>query len=105
MKRLLLLFCLTLCACGPGENSGVKVIVGARLKDMEHSVVIIENGNFKAVGTQSAVPVPKGSEITSGLGMTIEPLPEGGPIEAGMPASLLLKGTSDRVMRNGEWVQ
>jgi hypothetical protein len=83
------------------------VIVGARLispghEPIEYSVVVIENGKITAVGPQSAIPVPKGSAITRGIGMTIEP--DGDPIEAGRPANLVLKGTTKRKMHNGEWV-
>jgi len=98
-----------LAGCTSAKDSGVKAIVGARLERgstpaIEHSVVVIAEGKIRAAGTQAAVPVPKGSEITSGLGMTIEPVPGGEPIEAGRPANLVLKGSKDRYMRNGEWV-
>ena len=106
------LFCaaVLLSSCTSPKDSGVKVIVGARLEtgtnhlSIDHSVVVIADGKIRAAGTQAAVPVPKGSEITSGLGMTIEPVPGGEPIEAGRPADLVLKGAKDRFMRNGEWV-
>jgi hypothetical protein len=107
-----LLFCLAafLVGCTSPKDSGVKVIVGARLETganktpIEYSVVVIADGKIRAAGTQAAVPVPKGSEITSGMGMTIEPVPGGDPIEAGRPANLVLRGTTVRMMRNGEWV-
>jgi hypothetical protein len=67
-------------------------------------VVVIADGKIRAAGTQAAVPVPKGSEITSGMGMTVEPVPGGEPIEAGRPANLVLKGPTTKVMRNGEWI-
>ena len=73
---------------------------------IEYSVVVITDGKFKAVGTQSAIPVPKGSSIIRGLGMTISPLPGGTPIEPGQPANLVLEGNgTHREMRNGAWVQ
>ena len=96
---------LMLCACISPKESGVKVIVGAKLWNMEYSVVVIEDGKFRAVGPQSSTPVPKGAEITRGLGMTIEPLPGGTPIEPGKSADLVLKGDPDRVMRGGEWIK
>jgi hypothetical protein len=68
-------------------------------------VVVIAKGKFRSVGPQSSTPVPKGAELTRGLGMTIEPAAGGGPIEAGQPATLVLRGATDRVMRDGEWVQ
>ena len=80
----------------------MKVIVGARLGTIDYSVVVIENGKITAAGPQSQIPVPKGSEITSGIGMTLEP--DGDPIEPGHPANLILKGPTDRKMHNGEWV-
>lgn len=95
---------LALSACVSPQESGVKVIVGAKLGAIDYSVVVIENGKFQAVGPQATTPVPKGAEITSGLGMTIEPAP-GERIEPGQPADLVLKGTTERVMRNGEWVE
>ncbi|MBV8842064.1 MAG: hypothetical protein JO307_04560 [Bryobacterales bacterium] len=105
MRTLLLLSCAALAACVSPQESGVKVIVGARLGSVDHSVVVISNGKFQAVGPQATTPVPKGAEITGGLGMTIEPLAGGGAIEPGQPANLVLKGgANERMMRNGEWV-
>jgi hypothetical protein len=48
--------------------------------------------------------------MIQGIGMTIEAVPDGGPIEPGQPANLVMKGSpdkglTDRVMRNGEWVR
>jgi hypothetical protein len=97
--------------CVSPEDSGVQVIVGAKLDSgagqapLEHSVVIIADGKFQAVGPQSSTPVPVGAKMTQGLGMTIEPLPGGGPIEAGHAANLVLKGDHQRVMRAGVWVE
>ena len=96
---------LILAACISPEESGVKVIVGAKLGNLDYSVVVIADGKFRAVGPQSSTPVPKGAEITRGTGMTIEPLPGGAPIEPGQRADLVLKGGGDRVMRGGEWVK
>ncbi len=101
MKKLLLLFTVTLAACT--QPSGVKVIVGAKLGTIDYSVVVIENGKITAAGPQSAVPVPKGSEITRGIGMTIEP--DGDSIEPGQPANLILKGPITKKMHNGEWLR
>ena len=104
-QTILALAVLLLAACISPEESGVKVIVGAKLGSLEYSVVVIADGKFRAVGPQSSTPVPKGAEITRGLGMTIEPLPGGAPIEAGQPADLVLKGTGERIMRGGEWIK
>jgi hypothetical protein len=102
MKKWLLLAVLSLSACTSPESSGVKVIVGAKLGAIDYSVVVIENGKITAVGPQSQVPVPKGSEITNGIGMTLEPDPD--PIEPGHAANLILKGPIARKMHNGEWL-
>jgi len=109
---VLSLLVIMVTACTPPQESGVKVIVGARLEQggdqapIDYSVVVIAGGVFRAVGTQSAVPVPKGSDITRGLGMTIRPLSAGDALEAGRPANLILEGGGQRrEMRNGEWVQ
>jgi hypothetical protein len=103
MKKLLLLCALALSACTSPTASGVKVIVGAKLGTIDYSVVVIENGKITAAGPQAQVPVPKGSEITRGIGMTIEP--DGNSIEPGRAANLILKGATDRKMHNGEWIQ
>lgn len=103
MKKLFALAALALAGCTSPDASGVKVIVGAKLGAIDYSVVVIENGKIAAVGPQSQIPVPKGSEITRGIGMTIEP--DGGTIEPGHPANLILKGLTERKMHNGEWVQ
>lgn len=107
-----LLFCASfaLAACISPQESGVKVIVGAKLQPgagqptLEHSVVVIADGKIRAVGPQSSTPVPKGAEIISGAGMTIRPM-EGESIQPGQPADLVLKDSAERVMRHGEWVQ
>jgi hypothetical protein len=103
MKKLVLLAALGLAGCTSPDASGVKVIVGAKLGAIDYSVVVIENGKITAAGPQSQVPVPKGSEITRGIGMTIEP--DGDSIEPGHAANLILKGATERKMHNGEWVQ
>jgi hypothetical protein len=109
-KILLAAALLLLAGCvHPGE-SGLQVIVGAKLEPgpgrapLEYSVVVVEDGKFQAVGPQSSTPVPVGAKMTSGLGMTIEPIPGDGPIEPGRPADLVLKGAHDRTMRAGVWV-
>ena len=110
MKLFVIVLALALTACTPPETSGIKAIVGAKLipapnrPPIEYSVVIIENGKFREVGPQSAIPVPKGAEITRGNGSTIESVPGGGPIEAGQSADLLLEGATKREMRHGDWV-
>jgi hypothetical protein len=103
-------------ACMPEQPSGVKVIVGAKLiaapgrAPIDYSVVVIDGGKFREVGQQALTPVPKGAQMIQGIGMTVEAVPNGTPIEAGQPANLVMKGSpekglTDRVMRNGEWVR
>ena len=103
-----------LTGCTPPQESGVKVIVGAKLittpgaAPIEYSVIVIQDGKFREVGPQSSTPVPKGAEMTRGLGMTVEPVAGGGPIEVGKPADLTLKDektSAERVMHNGEWLR
>jgi hypothetical protein len=101
MKKWLLLAALSLTAC-TSQPSGVKVIVGAKLGSIDYSVVVIENGKITAAGPQSQIPVPKGSAITNGIGMTLEPDPD--PIEPGHQANLILKGPNPRKMHNGDWL-
>jgi hypothetical protein len=115
MKRLLLLpVAVALCGCGGGaapEGASKKIaIAGARLEPgggkpvIPYSMVIVENGKFKAVGEQADVPLPKDAEVVNGLGQTITPVADGVPIEAGLPANLILKGANQsRTMREGQW--
>ena len=110
MNKLVFLIAIGLAACTSPDASGVKVIVGAKLANpgrepIEYSVVVIEAGKIIAAGPQSSTPVPKGSAITRGIGMTIEPEPGGDPIEAGRAANLILKGANERKMHHGEWLQ
>ena len=97
MKKLLLIAMVTSAmvlspACNSPKESGVKVIVGAKLiaapgrTPVEYSVVVIDGTKFREVGPQSSTPVPKGAEMTRGIGMTVESAPGGGPIESGQPA-------------------
>lgn len=111
MRKIALIAAVGLVACVSPEESGVKVIVGAKLiaapgrAPVDYSVVVIEKGKVRAVGPESSTPVPKGAEMTRGMGMTLEPAPGAGPIEVGNPADLVLKGSTERVMHDGEWVQ
>jgi hypothetical protein len=110
MNKLALLIAIGLAACTTPDASGVKVIVGAKLANpgrepIDYSVVIVEGGKITAAGPQSSTPVPKGSAITRGIGMTIEPEPGGDPVEPGRAANLILKGASERKMHGGEWVR
>lgn len=101
---------LVLAGCVHPGDSGVQVIVGAKLEPgaglapVEYSVVVVEGGKFQAVGPQASTPVPIEAKKTNGLGMTLEPIPGGNPIEAGLPANFILKGEHDRTMRAGVWV-
>jgi hypothetical protein len=107
---LLLSLAALLGACNHPGSNGIQVIVGARLDagtghpELPYSVVVVANGKIQAVGSEATTPVPPGAAMTRGMGMTIEPAPGGGPIEAGRPANLVLKGATERVMRDGQWV-
>jgi imidazolonepropionase-like amidohydrolase len=77
----LLIGCLLLAGCGI-ESEGLPErisIVGAKLIDgtgappIPYSVVVVEGDRIRAVGTQAATPVPKGSTIVDGLGKVIIP--------------------------------
>jgi hypothetical protein len=111
MRHLAATLALVLAACT--GSSGVQAIVGAKLiatpgaAPVEYSVIVIENGRFKAVGPQSSTPVPKGAEITRGLGMTVVSVPGYAPIAPGRPANLLLESTDlvVRTMRDGRWIK
>ncbi len=101
---------LFLAGCVHPGDDGVQVIVGAKLDPgagrapVEYSVVVVADGKFQAVGPQASTPVPIEAKKTNGLGMTIEPIPGGNPIEAGLPANFVLKGAHQRTMRAGVWV-
>ena len=82
MKRAILLPLILLASCGsPSDQSPVKVIVGAQLDPghdnprLEHSVIVIRDGKFQAVGPQQSTPVPKGAQMISGIGKLVTPAP------------------------------
>ena len=111
MKRSLpvvLILAGFLAGCGGAATSDVKVVVGAQLpsKGLEYSVVVVEGKTIREVGPQSDVPVPKGSQITSGLGKVLEPAP-GGEIGPGQPATFSLRNAQTTViearMIEGVW--
>lgn len=111
-KLILILAAVALIACISPDESGVQVIVGAKLiaapgrAPVDYSVVVVKNGKFRDVGPESSTPVPKGAELLRGFGMTIESLPGGPAIAPGNNADLVLKGsTTQRIMRAGEWVR
>jgi hypothetical protein len=110
------LFSLTLllASCGsPADSSRVKVIVGAQLDPghdnprLEHSVIVIRDGKFEAVGPQQSTPVPKGAQITSGIGKLVTPIPSSSLIATGEPANLVLRdaatNSAEKIMHDGEW--
>ena len=98
---------LLLVGCGQPPTH-VKVIVGAQLpsQGIEYSVVVVEGNTIRAAGRQSDIPVPKGAEITSGLGKILEPEP-GATVDAGQPATLRLRDAKDPSiearMQEGVW--
>lgn len=105
----LLAFGAASCAHPSAEGVRPIAIAGARLEPgggnppIEYSIVIVEDGKFRAVGSQASIPMPKEAEIVDGLHHTI--VPDGNPIEAGQPANLILKGPKGRTMREGKWQQ
>jgi len=117
MRRSLLVPLVWLLAsCGsPVESSPVKVIVGAQLDPgrgqprLEHSVIVIRDGKFEAVGPQASTPVPKGAQITSGMGKLVTPAPSSSSIAAGQSADLVLRNaatnSAEMIMHDGEWLK
>ena len=101
---------LLLAGCQTAPDIKKIAIVGAKLIDgkggapVEHSIVLIEGATFVKVGPQTSVPLPKDAEIVDGMGKTIEPAGGGATVEAGNPASLILKSeSSTRTMKDGQW--
>src|SRR4029077_6356438 len=87
LRRLALwLSILALAGCTSPQESGIKVIVGARLEAIPYSVIVIANGKIVAGGPQAEVPVPKGAEITRGTGKIVS-----GHIAPGEPADLVVQ--------------
>jgi len=116
MNRSILLLLVLLASCGsPSDSSPVKVIVGAQLDPgnnnprLEHSIIVIRDGKFQAVGPQSSTPVPKGAQLTSGKGKLVTPAPSSSLIAAGEPADLVLRdaatNSAEMIMHDGEWVR
>ena len=115
-RSIPLLMLALLASCGsPMDSSPVKVIVGAELDPgngnprLDHSVIVIRDGKFQAVGPQASTPVPKGAQITSGRGKLITPSPNSSPIAAGEPADLILRdaatNSAEMIMHDGEWLR
>ena len=115
MRMLPLFLAILLISCASPPSSGVKVIVGAQLDPgrdnprLEHSVVVIRDGKFQAVGPQASTPVPKGSQVISGNGKLVAPVTGGALIAPGEPADLMLRDTTtgsvEMTMRGGEWLK
>jgi hypothetical protein len=104
LTRVALLCAFLLASCTSPQDSGIKVIVGARLDSIPYSVIVIANGKIVAAGPQADVPVPKGAEITRGTGKLVV-----GRIAPGEPADLALQdaatGRTEKQMRAGEWLK
>lgn len=111
MKHLFpLLLLIALAGCEISSGPKKIAIAGARLEPgggkpaIPYSIVVVENGKFKAVGEQAEVPLPKDSEVINGLDQTLTPLEAGGVIEPGKPANLTMKGAKEtRTMKEGVW--
>jgi hypothetical protein len=115
-KAILLLTIAVLASCGsPSDGSPVKVIVGAQLDPgngnprLEHSIIVVRDGKFEAAGPQASTPVPKGAQITSGMGKLVTPAPGSSPIATGEPADLVLRNAAtnsvEKTMHGGEWLK
>ena len=114
MRTLPVFLAILLISC-TSPMSGVKVIVGAKLDAghdsprLEHSVIVIRDGKFEAVGPQASTPVPKGSEMISGSGKLVTPVPSTALIAPGEPADLVLRdaatNVAEKVMHDGEWLK
>src|SRR5579864_6843596 len=107
---------LLLASCGsPPDTSRTKVIVGAQLDPgrdhprLDHSVIIIRDGKFQAVGPQQSTPVPKGAQMISGSDKLVTPAPSSALIAPGEPADLVLRDaaihSAEMVMHDGEWLK
>ncbi len=107
---------LLLASCAaPPDTSRLKVIVGAQLDPgherprIEHSVIVIRNGKFEAVGPQQSTPVPKGAQMISGIGKLVTPAPSTALIAGGEPADLVLRdaatNSAEQIMHDGEWLK
>jgi hypothetical protein len=115
IARMLLTYALLFAGCTRPEDSGVIAVVGAKLDpgggkpEIEYSVIVVKDGKFQAVGTQAATPVPKGAQITQGLGKLVEPATRGRVIEVGQPATFLLRDaytlSVEMQMLDGAWVK
>ena len=115
MRKLLLLALVLLASCASPSDSSVKVIVGAQLDPghdnprLEHSVIVIRDGKFQAVGPQASTPVPKGAQMISGMGKLVTPIPSSALIAAGEPADLVLRdavtNSAEMIMHDGEWLK
>jgi hypothetical protein len=115
MRTLPVFLSIVLISCTSATSPGVKVIVGAKLDPghdnprVEHSVIVIRDGRFQAVGPQASTPVPKGSEMISGSGKLVTPVPSTALIAPGEPADLVLRDAAtneaEKVMHDGEWLK
>ena len=113
MKTIPVILAFVLVSCA-SPTSPIKVIVGAQLDPgrgnprIEHSVIVIRDGKFAAVGPQASTPVPKGAQITSGKGKLVTPAPATALIASGQPADLVLRDAStnsaEMTMHDGEWL-
>ncbi len=106
---LLISTLLLLAGCAAPPHPEITAIIGATVQNPDHepltdSIVVIEGGQIRAVGKQSAVPIPKDAETIKGYGGVVKPYAMG-MIAPGQPANLTLAaGSRIRVMRKGEWL-
>jgi hypothetical protein len=88
---------------------GAQLDPGHENPKLEHSVIVIRDGKFQAVGPQASTPVPKGAQITSGMGKLVTPIPSSALIAPGEPADLVLRDaatkSAEKIMHDGEWLK
>ena len=108
MKALVLLAAVWLVGCNPASNERIQVLIGGKLIDrpgaapLEHSVVIVEDTKFRAVGSQVHTPIPPASIKVDASPYTVR----GTLIVAGAEANLELvdaQGQVSRRMVAGKW--
>ncbi|MDX2179121.1 MAG: hypothetical protein SFV18_05975 [Bryobacteraceae bacterium] len=99
----LALAALALAACDRPENARIQVLIGAALDGVSGpSVVIVEDGKFRAAGPQTHVPIPPDSVKVDTSGYRLR----GPSIVPGAEATFELVDGNGRVARRmqaGQW--
>lgn len=80
---------LAAASCGGPKLERAQVLIGATLLNsggraaVERSVIVVEDGRFKAVGDQPTLPIPAGTEKVDLTGRFLIPAPVEAPKEPG----------------------